>query len=114
VQGVAPGETAHVTLAAVDLGILNLTGFQSPDPSAHYFGQRRLGMELRDLYGRLIDGMNGAMGQVRSGGDAGARRRCGTQVRTQTRDAGVGHRRRRRFLHKYAQEARRAHAYPAP
>lgn len=75
VEGVMPGETAHVTLAAVDLGILNLTGFQSPDPSAHYFGQRRLGMELRDLYGRLIDGMNGAMGQVRSGGDAGAQMR---------------------------------------
>ena len=59
-------------LAAVDLGILNLTGFQSHDPSAHYFGQRRLGMELRDVYGRLIDSLNGAMGQVRSGGDAGA------------------------------------------
>ncbi|MEO0370565.1 MAG: alpha-2-macroglobulin family protein, partial [Pseudomonadota bacterium] len=61
-----------VTLAAVDVGILNLTGFDSPDPSGHYFGQRRLGVEIRDLYGRLIDGMNGAQGQVRSGGDAGA------------------------------------------
>lgn len=61
---------AYVTLAAVDVGILNLTAFQSPDPETHYFGQRRLGMELRDLYGRLIDGQNGAMGQVRSGGDA--------------------------------------------
>ncbi|MEQ9259367.1 MAG: alpha-2-macroglobulin family protein [Roseovarius sp.] len=71
VEGIAEGDTAHVTLAAVDLGILNLTGFQSPDPSAHYFGQRRLGVEIRDLYGRLIDGMNGAEGQIRSGGDAG-------------------------------------------
>lgn len=61
---------AYVTLAAVDLGILNLTGFKSPDPAAHYFGQRRLGMEIRDIYGRLIDGMNGAMGAIRSGGDA--------------------------------------------
>ncbi|MGR3507414.1 MAG: alpha-2-macroglobulin family protein [Paracoccaceae bacterium] len=75
VDGIAEGETAHITLAAVDLGILNLTGFQSPDPSAHYFGQRRLGMELRDVYGRLIDGMDGAMGQVRSGGDAGSQMR---------------------------------------
>ncbi|MEP2532967.1 alpha-2-macroglobulin family protein [Shimia sp.] len=70
VDGVSPGETAYVTLAAVDLGILNLTGFQAPDPSGHYFGQRRLGMEVRDIYGRLIDGMNGAMGAIRSGGDA--------------------------------------------
>ena len=74
VDGIAAGETAHVTLAAVDLGILNLTGFESPDPQGHYFGQRRLGMEIRDLYGRLIDSVNGAMGQVRSGGDAGSSR----------------------------------------
>ena len=59
-------------MAAVDAGILNLTGFESPDPQAHYFGQRALGMGLRDVYGRLIDGMQGALGQVRSGGDAGA------------------------------------------
>jgi hypothetical protein len=71
VDGLAAGDTGYVTLAAVDLGILNLTGFESPDPSSHYFGQRRLGVEIRDLYGRLIDGMNGAAGQVRSGGDAG-------------------------------------------
>lgn len=70
VDGVASGETAYVTLAAVDLGILNLTGFESPDPQGYYFGQKRLGVELRDVYGRLIDGMTGALGQVRSGGDA--------------------------------------------
>lgn len=70
VDGVAAGETAYVTLAAVDVGILNLTRFTAPDPQGHYFGQRKLGVEMRDIYGRLIDGMNGAMGTVRSGGDA--------------------------------------------
>ena len=70
VTGVQPGQTAYVTLAAVDVGILNLTAFQTPDPQGYFFGQRKLGMELRDIYGRLIDGMNGAMGTVRSGGDA--------------------------------------------
>ncbi|MEH6738444.1 MAG: alpha-2-macroglobulin family protein [Sulfitobacter sp.] len=70
VSGIAQGETAYVTLAAVDLGILNLTDFKVPDPSDHYFGQRRLGVGLRDVYGRLIDGLNGAMGSTRSGGDA--------------------------------------------
>ncbi|QUJ76354.1 alpha-2-macroglobulin family protein [Sulfitobacter albidus] len=70
IDGIAAGETAHLTLAAVDVGILNLTAFEPPDPGAHYFGQRRLGVGMRDLYGRLIDGLNGAMGQVRSGGDA--------------------------------------------
>lgn len=66
------GTTAYATVAAVDVGILNLTSFGSPDPQAHYFGQRALGVGMRDVYGRLIDGMQGAMGQVRSGGDAGA------------------------------------------
>ncbi|RWR30225.1 alpha-2-macroglobulin family protein [Sinirhodobacter populi] len=72
VEGVAPGETAYATIAAVDVGILNLTAFKSPDPAAHYFGQRRLGVGLRDLYGRLIDGQAGAEGTLRSGGDAAA------------------------------------------
>ncbi|MEC9312392.1 MAG: MG2 domain-containing protein, partial [Pseudomonadota bacterium] len=36
VDGAAAGEEVWLTVAAVDLGILNLTGFKSPDPSAHY------------------------------------------------------------------------------
>ena len=70
VTGAGEGDSVWLTLAAVDLGILNLTGFNSPDPMGHYFGQRRLGVEMRDVYGRLIDGMTGALGTVRSGGDA--------------------------------------------
>lgn len=83
VGGVAPGETAFATIAAVDLGILNLTAFESPDPEGHYFGQRRLGMGLRDLYGRLIDGMTGALGEIRSGGDGLAPKRIEGQPPTE-------------------------------
>ncbi len=75
VEGVEPGDTAYATIAAVDVGILNLTGFAAPDPQGYYFGQRKLGVGIRDVYGRLIDGLNGAEGQVRSGGDAGAQAR---------------------------------------
>ncbi len=64
----------YATIAAVDVGILNLTGFNSPDPGRYYFGQRRLGMELRDLYGRLINGLQGTPGLLRSGGDGAATR----------------------------------------
>ena len=71
VDGVTAGEVAYVTLAAVDQGILNLTGFQPPDPDGHYFGQQKLGMAIRDVYGRLIDGLNGEMGAVHTGGDSG-------------------------------------------
>ncbi|POF28065.1 alpha-2-macroglobulin family protein [Roseibium marinum] len=65
-----PGTQAYLTVAAVDVGILNLTRYETPDPEGWYFGQRRLGTDVRDLYGQLIDRMAGAMGRVRSGGDA--------------------------------------------
>ncbi|WP_210272599.1 alpha-2-macroglobulin family protein [Chthonobacter rhizosphaerae] len=64
-----PGEPAYVTIAAVDLGILNLTRFAPPAPEDWYYGQRALGIEMRDLYGQLIDRMAGVRGEVRSGGD---------------------------------------------
>jgi len=66
---VQAGEKAFVTVAAVDLGILNLTNFAVPDPYGWFFGQRQLGVEFRDLYGALIDPTQGAIGAVRSGGD---------------------------------------------
>lgn len=69
--GLAPGEEAEVTVAAVDVGILNLTGYKTPDPTKYFFGQRQLSVEIRDLYGLLIDGMQGAGGAIRSGGDSG-------------------------------------------
>ncbi|WP_245413364.1 alpha-2-macroglobulin family protein [Mangrovicella endophytica] len=72
IAGITAGETAYVTLAAVDVGILNITSFEPPSLSGFYFGKRKLGVEIRDLYGRLIDRMQGAAGTVRSGGDAGA------------------------------------------
>jgi len=70
----AAGEKAYVAVAAVDLGILNLTNFKVPDPDGWYFGQRQLGMEIRDLYGNLIDPTQGLAGALRSGGDGGAAR----------------------------------------
>ncbi|WP_112875324.1 alpha-2-macroglobulin family protein [Paracoccus endophyticus] len=70
VSGAAPGATVHATVWAVDQGILNLTGYQPPSASDHYFGQRRLGVGLRDLYGRLVLPGGAADGSVRSGGDA--------------------------------------------
>lgn len=70
ITGLTPSETAYVTVSAVDVGILNLTEFEMPDPERHYFGQRALGVEMRDLYGRLIEGGEGRQGRMRSGGDA--------------------------------------------
>ncbi len=69
--GLTSGEEARVVVAAVDVGILNLTNYKPPAPDDYYLGQRRLTAEIRDLYGQLIDGMQGARGQIRSGGDVG-------------------------------------------
>jgi len=71
VSGLQPNTDAYVMIAAVDVGILNLTNYKAPDPEAWYFGQRQLGLEIRDLYGRLIDGSLGAAGRIRTGGDGG-------------------------------------------
>ena len=71
VAGLAAGEEAFVTLAAVDVGILSLTRYEAPDATSYFFGQRQLSAEIRDLYGLLIDGMQGARGAIRSGGDGG-------------------------------------------
>jgi alpha-2-macroglobulin len=68
--GLMPGEEARVTVSAVDVGILNLTGFKTPDPSAYFFGQRKLPVEIRDLWGMLIDGMQGEAGAIHTGGDS--------------------------------------------
>jgi uncharacterized protein YfaS (alpha-2-macroglobulin family) len=72
--GIDAGEEAYVTLAAVDEAVLKLTEFASPAPENHYFGKRQLGVELRDLYGRLIDARANAVGVLRSGGDTFAKR----------------------------------------
>lgn len=80
VSGLDRGEQAWVTLAAVDQGILSLTNYASPDPIKHYHGQRRLAVELRDSYGRLIDPAYDRLGRLRSGGDAMARQNAGLDV----------------------------------
>ncbi len=66
-SGLGADEEAFVTVAAVDVGILNLTRFEPPAPETWYFGQRKLGMEIRDLYGRLINGLLGVRGKIRTG-----------------------------------------------
>src|SRR5437667_1901707 len=68
--GLSPGEDAKIVVAAVDVGILNLTNYKQPAPDDYYLGQRRMTSEIRDLYGQLIDGMQGTRGQLKTGGDA--------------------------------------------
>lgn len=70
VAGLGLGQRAHVTLAAVDEGILRLTKFESPDPVKWYFGKRALGVDYRDDYGRLLDPNLGAAAALKYGADS--------------------------------------------
>src|SRR5262249_21607092 len=65
------GTEAFVTLAGVDEGILQLTRYKTPNPADYYFGKRRLGVEMRDDYGRLLETRADDLGRIRVGGDAG-------------------------------------------
>ena len=76
--GLNTGEEARVVVAAVDVGILNLTNYKPPAPDDYYLGQRRLSAELRDLYGQLLDGMQGTRGSIRTGGDGAGAALAGT------------------------------------
>lgn len=69
----AAGKEAMVTVSAVDAGILNITNFKTPDPFDFFFGKHRFGAELSDIYGKLIERMDGAPGKIKWGGDAGKR-----------------------------------------
>ncbi|HTZ71920.1 MAG TPA: alpha-2-macroglobulin [Acetobacteraceae bacterium] len=69
ISNIPAGEDVYLTLAAVDEGILQLTRFETPNPESYFFGQRQLGVTLRDDYAHLIDGDAAAAGEVRSGGD---------------------------------------------
>jgi uncharacterized protein YfaS (alpha-2-macroglobulin family) len=69
VKGLGFGQSAKVTVAAVDEGILRLTKAASPDPVGWYFGKRALSVDYRDDYGRLLNPNLGAPVTVQYGGD---------------------------------------------
>ncbi len=64
----APG--AYLTLAAVDEGVLRLTGFPSPDPLGYFFGKRALGVDIHDEWARLLLPAEGVLTELHQGGGA--------------------------------------------
>ncbi|QLF93116.1 alpha-2-macroglobulin family protein [Pseudomonas sp. ABC1] len=63
-------EQVHVLVAAVDVGILNITRYATPDPFANFFGRKAYGADQLDIYGQLIEGQ-GRVASLAFGGDAG-------------------------------------------
>ena len=100
IGGLNPGEDAKIVVAAVDVGILNLTNYKPPAPDDYYLGQRRMTSEIRDLYGQLIDGMQGTRGQLKTGGDAARRGAAGQPADAKAAGAVFRHRHRGRRRHR--------------
>ncbi|WP_018690840.1 alpha-2-macroglobulin family protein [Algicola sagamiensis] len=65
-----PGEKVHVTLAAVDVGALNITNFKTPDPVEYFFGKRRYTPMSKDIYNKVIEASLANKAKLRFGGDA--------------------------------------------
>jgi uncharacterized protein YfaS (alpha-2-macroglobulin family) len=75
-------KTAWVTLAAVDVGILNLSRFDTPDPHAFFFQGRKYSPRMHDLYQDLIEPNKGEWARLRFGGDMAALARGGDKPAT--------------------------------
>ncbi|MCF6689601.1 alpha-2-macroglobulin family protein [Raoultella terrigena] len=76
---VKEGETpkqVNVLLSAVDSGVLNITDYATPDPWNAFFGQKRYGADIYDIYGQVIEGQ-GRLASLRFGGDGDELKRGG-------------------------------------
>jgi uncharacterized protein YfaS (alpha-2-macroglobulin family) len=72
VDGLA-NQSGIVTVSAVDVGILNITRYKTPDAFDFFFGKHRFAPELLDMYGKLIEKMDGITGKLKFGGDSSMR-----------------------------------------
>lgn len=66
----------NVLVSAVDSGVLNITDYATPDPWQAFFGQKRYGADIYDIYGQVIEGQ-GRLAALRFGGDGDELKRGG-------------------------------------
>jgi len=59
----------HLTIAAVDEGICQLTNFKTPDPFGHFFGKKRLEVNSYDIYSAILPEIEGAATPSSASGD---------------------------------------------
>lgn len=73
------GETpkqVNVLVSAVDSGVLNITDYVTPDPWQAFFGQKRYGADIYDIYGQVIEAQ-GRLAALCFGGDGDELKRGG-------------------------------------
>lgn len=77
-----PVNQAWVTVAAVDVGVLSIARFQTPQPFQFFYEPKRYEADQYDLYHQVIDFNDSKPAQVRFGGDA-SMARGGDMARSQ-------------------------------
>ncbi len=92
----APAAGAQATIAAVDEGVLRLTGFATPDPFAWFTAPRGLRVDALDCYDQLMPEVARPAGESPTGGDGGGPERhrspiAATRVRPVALWSGVVH-----------------------
>ncbi|MCP5079172.1 MAG: hypothetical protein GY951_14095, partial [Psychromonas sp.] len=70
VQGEPLSGSAKVTLAAVDSGVLSVTGYKVQDPHAFFYGQRAYQGSITDIYDQVMTSLLADTAKLRWGGDA--------------------------------------------
>jgi uncharacterized protein YfaS (alpha-2-macroglobulin family) len=68
-DGSVPAQV-RVLVSAVDVGILNITRYATPDPFASLFGRKEYGVDQLDVYGQLIEAGRNRLASLAFGGDA--------------------------------------------
>jgi uncharacterized protein YfaS (alpha-2-macroglobulin family) len=66
----AKGRPMTYTLAVVDEGLLNITGFKTPDPWNYFFAREALGIQTWDVYDQVLGAFGGTLQRILAvGGD---------------------------------------------
>lgn len=81
------GEKAVVTISAVDVGVLNITNFKTPDPFNYYFKRQRYAVNQYDAYHKVIESVEGKTLKQRFGG--GNSKQAGGQSRAEVEIAAL-------------------------
>ncbi|MDL2275985.1 alpha-2-macroglobulin family protein, partial [Desulfosarcina sp. OttesenSCG-928-G10] len=63
-------KNARVVVSAVDVGVLNITDFKTPDPFSGFFCPRAYGPDQLDIYGTIMEMGRGSRATLVFGGDA--------------------------------------------
>jgi uncharacterized protein YfaS (alpha-2-macroglobulin family) len=67
----AGGKSMTYTLAIVDEGLLDITGYQTPDPWSYFYAREALGVRTWDIYDYVLGAFGGTLEKIFAvGGDA--------------------------------------------